>query len=85
MIFAFIVTAWKYFTMVLHLPFLSIEIDVHSIRRKYRSLVPGAHNPKGRGIELVIPPVVEWHLQENSIYGMLSSYARLVYYWTSAK
>ena len=32
----------------------------------------GAHNPKGRSIELVIPPVVEWHLQENSIYGMPS-------------
>ena len=30
-----------------------------------------------RSIELVIPPVVEWHLQENSIYGMPSW---LVYY-----
>ena len=45
---------------------------------------PGAYNPKGRSIKLVIPPVVEWHLQENSIYGMPISYAWLVYYWTSA-
>ena len=40
----------------------------------------GAHNPKGRSVELEIPPVVEWHLQENSIYGIPSSYAWLVYY-----
>ena len=35
---------------------------------------------QGRSVELVIPPVVEWHLQENSIYGIPSSYAWLVYY-----
>ena len=38
--------------------------------------VSGAHNPKGRSIKLVIPPVVEWHLH---IYG---GYAWLVYYTT---
>ena len=34
---------------------------------KYKTLGwagAGAHNPKGRSIELVIPPVVKWHLQE---------------------
>ena len=43
-------------------------------------MVAGAHNPKGRSIEfeLVIPPVVKWHLQENSIYGMPSSCACLL-------
>ena len=46
------------------------------------TIIPGAHNPKGRSVILVIPPVVKWHLQENSIYGMPSS---LVYYATSAK
>ena len=55
-----------------------------SIRSKTVQLLwivcSGAHNPKGRSIALVIPPVVEWHLQENSIYGILSSYAWLVYY-----
>ena len=54
---------------------------------KYVLYISGAHNPKGRSVKLVIPPVVEWHLQENSIilYGMPSSYAWLVYYATSAK
>ena len=34
---------------------------------KYKTLGwagAGAHNPKGRSVELVIPPVVKWHLQE---------------------
>ena len=53
-------------------------------RLSSRSGHAGAHNPKGRSVELVIPPVVEWHLQENSIYGMPSGYAWLVYYTTSA-
>ena len=45
----------------------------------------GAHNPKGRRGTLVIPPVVEWYLQENFIIWNASSYAWLVYYTTSAK
>ena len=28
----------------------------------------------------MIPPVVEWHLQENSMYRLTSGYAWLVYY-----
>ena len=34
---------------------------------KYKTLGwagAGAHNPKGRSVELVIPPVIQWHLQE---------------------
>ena len=34
---------------------------------KYKTLGwagAGAHNRKGRSVELVIPPVVKWHLQE---------------------
>ena len=42
----------------------------------------GAYNPKRRSVKLVIPPVVEWHLQENGLPG---GYAWLVYYATSAK
>ena len=40
-----------------------------------------AHNPKGRSVKLVIPPVVEWHLHNSSLYGMPSW---LVYCATSA-
>ena len=60
---------------------LSPVTGINELPCRFVSLrVPGAHNPKGRSVELVIPPVVEWHLQENSIYGMLSSYAWLVYH-----
>ena len=29
-------------------------------------IAAGAHNPQGRSVKLVIPPIIEWHLQENS-------------------
>ena len=38
----------------------------------------GAHEcseASRRSVNLVIPPVVEWHLQKHSIYGLPSSYA----------
>ena len=49
-----------------------------------RYVYSGAHNPKGRSVKRVIPPVGEWHLPENSIYGMPGGYAWLVYYATTA-
>ena len=46
----------------------------------FRLIIPGAHERREGAL---IPP--EWHLQENSTYGMPSGYAWLVDYATSAK
>ena len=46
---------------------LILHILAHSARKFwYTCILPGANNPKGRSgkLHVVIPPVVEWHLQK---------------------